>query len=68
LLALNVLGVALGQNQVAPGIGERLGQGEADPLTGASDDAAVAAQVEKVPGYVGDWERHAVSFLHISRD
>ena len=63
---LQVLGVALGQDQVAPGIGERLGQNEADPLTGAGDDAAVAAQVEKVPGYVGDWERHVVSFLHIS--
>src|SRR6516225_6387329 len=25
-----------------------------------------AAQVEKVPGYVGDWKRHVVSFLHIS--
>ena len=63
---LKVLGVALGQNQVAPGISERLGQSEADPLTGAGNDAAVAAQVEKVPGYVGDRERHEV-FLHISR-
>jgi len=59
---LKVLRAALGQNHVAPGIGERLGQSEADPLTGAGDDAAVAAQVEEVPGYVGDWEGHRVSF------
>ena len=32
---LKVLGVALGQNQVAPGKGERLRQSEADPLTSA---------------------------------
>jgi hypothetical protein len=48
------------------GVGERLGQNKANPLTGASDDAAVAAQVEKIPGYVGDWERHVFSFLGIS--
>src|SRR4051812_15532569 len=55
---LKVPSIAPGQNQVTTRICERLRQSEADPLTGAGHDAAVAAQVEKVPGNVGDWERH----------
>jgi hypothetical protein len=41
-------------------MGERLGQSEADPLTGAGDDAAVAAQVEEVAGDVRHREGHGV--------
>ena len=55
---LQALLVAPGQDQVAVGVGERLGQREADPLARAGDDAAVAAQVEQVFGR--HRERHGV--------